>query len=91
MSQTLVNRKRAQFLSLRGGNKYIFYKNLHHLRPPLLCQQTGINNMIFDSDLHSPMRQYARFSQTKVKSTKQVSTSGCLCLKVVILALTLFV
>lgn len=105
MSQTLVNRKRAQFLSLRGGNKLGYFpllvvfwvfgsrwdKEGRHLHPPLLCQRTGINDMIFDSDSHPLMHQYARFSQTKVNSTKQVSTNGYFCLKVVILALTLFV
>lgn len=64
-------------------------KGGRHLHPPLLCQQTGINDMIFDSDSHPLMHQNARFSQTKVNSTKQVSTNGCL--KVLILALTVCV
>lgn len=66
-------------------------KGGHRLHPPLLCQRTGINDMIFNSDSHPLMHQYARFSQTKVNSTKQVSINGYFCLKVVILALTLFV
>lgn len=83
MSQTLVNRKRPQFLSLPGGNELgyftsIFYyltggcvlvflggcwdKEGRHLPPPLLCQNTVINDTIFDSDSHPLMHQYARFS-----------------------------
>lgn len=108
--KTLINRKRAQFLSLWGGNELEYFPSIchyltgscvlgffggrwdkkgRHLHPPLLCQQTGINDMIFDFDSHPLMHQYARFSQTKV-NTKQVSTNGYFCLKVVILALNLF-